>query len=346
MAEMLSRSGKSLKQTVVQKIKDYIIAESLQVGDKLPTERKLAESYQVSRSVVREALSYLENTGVTESVQGRGTLVKAQDITPLIEGFLFSFQVSHGNLKDLMMLRLTFELAAIDIIERKQAPLTSIAESLVDDVQAFNVSADQKFHESILTAVDSSLFQQMSAVVQAYFYQTPIETSHEENVRSMTEHRNIYEALKDGNFSLAKALLTQHLMRGAEFYEKIAFDIGGTYIKSAIIDENRQLQDYDKVRTPVNENDAIINYVEARLQRYIQEHQLQAVAVGISTAGAVDRKARTIAYANPNILNYTGTNFVDKLSAYVQELVVYNDVDAALLGSWMKEKWIMRVRFV
>ncbi|EGQ2994541.1 ROK family protein [Staphylococcus pseudintermedius] len=114
--------------------------------------------------------------------------------------------------------------------------------------------------------------------------------------------------------------------------KKIAFDIGGTYIKSAIIDENRQLQDYDKVRTPVNENDAIINYVEARLQRYIQEHQLQAVAVGISTAGAVDRKARTIAYANPNILNYTGTNFVDKLSAYVQELVVYNDVDAALLG--------------
>ncbi|PWZ98121.1 ROK family protein, partial [Staphylococcus pseudintermedius] len=111
--------------------------------------------------------------------------------------------------------------------------------------------------------------------------------------------------------------------------KKIAFDIGGTYIKSAIIDENRQLQDYDKVRTPVNENDAIINYVEARLQRYIQEHQLQAVAVGISTAGAVDRKARTIAYANPNILNYTGTNFVDKLSAYVQELVVYNDVDAA-----------------
>lgn len=93
----------------------------------------------------------------------------------------------------------------------------------MDDVQAFNVSADQKFHESILTAVDSSLFQQMSAVVQAYFYQTPIETSHEENVRSMTEHRNIYEALKDGNFSLAKALLTQHLMRGAEFYEKNSF---------------------------------------------------------------------------------------------------------------------------
>ncbi|WP_086428159.1 ROK family protein [Staphylococcus cornubiensis] len=114
--------------------------------------------------------------------------------------------------------------------------------------------------------------------------------------------------------------------------KKVAFDIGGTYIKSAIIDDNRQLQDYDKVRTPVNEDDAIVNYIETRLQRYIEDHQLQEVVVGISTAGAVDRVARAIAYANPNILNYTGTDFADKLGAYVEQLAVYNDVDAALLG--------------
>ncbi|MBA8762091.1 FadR/GntR family transcriptional regulator [Staphylococcus coagulans] len=219
MGKEVGQSGTNLKQIVVKKIKDYILAESLQAGDKLPTERKLAETYQVSRSVVREALSYLENTGVTESVQGRGTLVKAQDITPLIEGFLFSFQVSQGNLKDLMMLRLTFELAAIDIIERKNVPLTAIKEALVDNVENFNVEADQAFHESLLAAVDSSLFKQMSAVVQAYFYQMAIETTQTENGRSLSEHRKIYEALMNENYVLAKELLTQHLMRGAEFYE-------------------------------------------------------------------------------------------------------------------------------
>ncbi|MBF1993505.1 FadR/GntR family transcriptional regulator [Staphylococcus schleiferi] len=219
MGKEVGQSGTNLKQIVVKKIKDYILAESLQAGDKLPTERKLAETYQVSRSVVREALSYLENTGVTESVQGRGTLVKDQDITPLIEGFLFSFQVSQGNLKDLMMLRLTFELAAIDIIERKNVPLTAIKEALVDNVEDFNVEADQAFHESLLAAVDSSLFKQMSAVVQAYFYQMAIETTQTENERSLTEHRKIYEALMNENYVLAKELLTQHLMRGAEFYE-------------------------------------------------------------------------------------------------------------------------------
>ncbi|PNZ29172.1 GntR family transcriptional regulator [Staphylococcus rostri] len=212
-------SRQSLKQIVVEKIKDYILTEQLNVGDKLPTERQLAEDYQVSRSVVREALSYLENTGVTESVQGRGTLVKEQDIRPLIEGFLFSFQVSQGNLKDLMMLRLTFELAAIDVIEREQASIDGIAQALVDDPALFNSQVDQAFHAQLLRAVDSELFKQMSAVVHAYFYRTPIETTIEQNQSSLQEHWDIYEALKVKDYAQAKALLTDHLMRGAEYYD-------------------------------------------------------------------------------------------------------------------------------
>ncbi|MDO5375369.1 MAG: GntR family transcriptional regulator [Staphylococcus rostri] len=212
-------SRQSLKQIVVEKIKDYILTEQLNVGDKLPTERQLAEDYQVSRSVVREALSYLENTGVTESVQGRGTLVKEQDIRPLIEGFLFSFQVSQGNLKDLMMLRLTFELAAIDVIEREQASIDGIAQALVDDPALFNSQVDQAFHAQLLRAVDSELFKQMSAVVHAYFYRTPIETTIEQNQSSLQEHWDIYEALKAKDYAQAKALLTDHLMRGAEYYD-------------------------------------------------------------------------------------------------------------------------------
>lgn len=120
--------------------------------------------------------------------------------------------------------------------------------------------------------------------------------------------------------------------------KKVAFDIGGTYIKSAIIDEAQQLQDYDKVPTPVNENEAILSYIKERLKKYIQAHQLEEVVVGISTAGAVNREKRTITYANPNILNYTGTDFEAALSPYVDRLAVYNDVDAALLGELNERK--------
>ncbi|ARJ50439.1 ROK family protein [Staphylococcus lutrae] len=114
--------------------------------------------------------------------------------------------------------------------------------------------------------------------------------------------------------------------------KKVAFDIGGTYIKSAIIDHQLQLHDYDKVPTPVNEDQAIVKYIKKRLETYIEEHQLKEVVVGISTAGAVNRDTCTISYANPNILHYTGTNFESALGTLVDRLAVYNDVDAALLG--------------
>ncbi|MCS4486026.1 ROK family protein [Staphylococcus americanisciuri] len=113
---------------------------------------------------------------------------------------------------------------------------------------------------------------------------------------------------------------------------KIAFDIGGTYIKSAIVEQDGTLKDYQKVQTPVNEGDAIVNVIKLQLQQYIEKHDIQEVHVGISTAGAVDRDACRIAYANPNIRDYTGTDFAAHLAPYIDELRVYNDVDAALLG--------------
>ena len=82
---------------------------------------------------------------------------------------------------------------------------------------------------------------------------------------------------------------------------KFAFDIGGTYIKSAVITEENQLLDYDKVKTPINENEAILNVVEQRLKQYIERYRTSKVLVGISTAGAVNRETASIAYANPNI---------------------------------------------
>ncbi|MDO5375368.1 MAG: ROK family protein [Staphylococcus rostri] len=113
---------------------------------------------------------------------------------------------------------------------------------------------------------------------------------------------------------------------------KIAFDIGGTYIKSAIVEDDGTLSGYEKVRTPVNHDDAIVKVVIEQLKTYIANYDIQDVRVGISTAGAVNRAACKIAYANPNIVNYTGTDFGAQLAPYVDALRVYNDVDAALLG--------------
>jgi len=60
---------------IVEKIKNLIVMEGLNVGDRLPTERALSERFGVSRIIVREAISYLKAIGVVESRQGSGNYV-------------------------------------------------------------------------------------------------------------------------------------------------------------------------------------------------------------------------------------------------------------------------------
>ena len=145
----------SLKEQVLQEIKQYILSNGLTMGDKLPTERALTEMYGVSRSVVREALSYLEHTGVIETVQGRGTVIKAPDVTSLVEGFLFSFQVANGSKQDLLSLRIIFECAAIEEII-KIIKILVLSQIVNEDVKN-HYENDRKFHQAILHSTGNTI---------------------------------------------------------------------------------------------------------------------------------------------------------------------------------------------
>ena len=62
-----------------ERLKDYLTAEltagRLRPGDALPSEPKLAESLQVARNTVRQALNDLEQQGLVRRVKGRGTYI-------------------------------------------------------------------------------------------------------------------------------------------------------------------------------------------------------------------------------------------------------------------------------
>jgi len=70
-----SKLFKSIKEgtsteTVVSRIKDLIFSKELDVDQKLPPERELAEQFNVSRSTVREALRSLKHEGFIEIRRG------------------------------------------------------------------------------------------------------------------------------------------------------------------------------------------------------------------------------------------------------------------------------------
>jgi GntR family transcriptional repressor for pyruvate dehydrogenase complex len=60
-----------LPELVVAQIKELIFSNSIAVGDKLPSERDLAEQFKISRTLVREGLNSLEHFGLVEIRRGR-----------------------------------------------------------------------------------------------------------------------------------------------------------------------------------------------------------------------------------------------------------------------------------
>jgi DNA-binding FadR family transcriptional regulator len=71
----MTSTSERLYQLVVEDIERRILVGELQLGDKLPSEREMAEQFNFSRTAVREAVRALCEKGLVQSFAGRGTFV-------------------------------------------------------------------------------------------------------------------------------------------------------------------------------------------------------------------------------------------------------------------------------
>jgi GntR family transcriptional regulator, transcriptional repressor for pyruvate dehydrogenase complex len=76
---------KAIKKTriyeeVVGQLHRLIDQGTLKAGERLPSERELAETFRVSRSSVREAIKTLENAGMVVTRPGSGTFLTAVNV--------------------------------------------------------------------------------------------------------------------------------------------------------------------------------------------------------------------------------------------------------------------------
>jgi DNA-binding FadR family transcriptional regulator len=101
-----------LADQVAQQLEAQIRAGRLLPGEKLPTEAELVQQLEVSRTVVREAISRLRSLNLVESRQGSGVFVKEAGIEPL----------------DLDSLHTSSKSAVIQITELRRALESEVAE--------------------------------------------------------------------------------------------------------------------------------------------------------------------------------------------------------------------------
>jgi len=191
------------------------------VGDRLPSERQLAERFGVSRPTVRAALAQLETHGLVLSRSGSGTYVTADEPPAAPDE-------PHEELRlaDVLNARLAVEVSVARHAARQSAGdrrglkrLRVNVEALerVSDPTAVPVALDAAFHRDVAALTGNRYLARMLEPVWATMESPAMAEalsgawSAEATRRTATEHRAIYEALRVGDAELAAFAMERHL---------------------------------------------------------------------------------------------------------------------------------------
>src|ERR671937_2557908 len=86
-----------LSVVVVDALVDGIVSGRYPSGTLLPPEPVLCQSFDVSRSVVREAIKVLEEKGLARARQGHGTTITAPDEWNLLDPVVLEATIRHDD---------------------------------------------------------------------------------------------------------------------------------------------------------------------------------------------------------------------------------------------------------
>lgn len=128
--------------------------------------------------------------------------------------------------------------------------------------------------------------------------------------------------------------LCQSKVKERRVKKYISLDIGGTYMKYGLIDENGNILEKNELATEAEKGGPqILDKAMKIIGDYTAEHDIEGVA--ISTAGMVDTEKGAISYASELIPNYTGVNFKNTIrEKFDLPCVVENDVNCAGLAEY------------
>lgn len=116
----------------------------------------------------------------------------------------------------------------------------------------------------------------------------------------------------------------------------LGVDIGGTFLKIGLVDENGQILDQEKYQVDFDDyNTPILHTVEMKTVEYLNgiPDQKAVEGIGVSATGQIDSKTGTVIGTAGHIPNYLGSQ-IGQVLKNVTGLDVYvaNDANCALLG--------------
>jgi GntR family transcriptional repressor for pyruvate dehydrogenase complex len=196
------------------------ILEKLKPGDKLPSERELAELLQVSRSSIRDAIRGLELMGMVEPRQGAGTIVRELSAESGINSLANALKRRRELVAELLDFRKMLEppLAARAATHASPEEVSEMEEILQRQESKVSrgelgIAEDAEFHYSVAVASGNSVVLKVIDILMELLRDTR-ERSLQlpgRQEKSLAGHRRILKAIKDGDAAAAQSAMRRHI---------------------------------------------------------------------------------------------------------------------------------------
>lgn len=209
---------KRLPDQVAEQIKSLILTRKLRVNDKMPSDRSLAESLNVSPVVVRTAMQSLEQAGYVEIRHGRngGSFVTYNIFKPFLGSIYDLFFEGSLTLNHFFETRCNIERFSAVLAVAKVGPkdidrLKTINARLMEDCEKSGILAENnlEFHTAIAEIGGNPLNKLMvGALLNMLNTLFPDELQSDEFVEGTYQnHAALIEALEKKDVALAESVM-------------------------------------------------------------------------------------------------------------------------------------------
>jgi DNA-binding FadR family transcriptional regulator len=209
----------TLVDDVESHIVNYLVDNEFKPGDPMPKEIELAESFGVSRSVIREALSRLRMLGILKSIKRKGLEVSQPDILIGLDRVIIPQILDQKTMQDLFELRLILEMGIAEILFLRRT-VTDIAElrqilkkEKGSKTRIISIDSEVEFHGKLYEIAGNSTLRRMQTILWPVFtYLEKIETEKGEQPHlSVVTHSTLVDIIEKGSPQEYQDAIKNHL---------------------------------------------------------------------------------------------------------------------------------------
>ncbi|MBS0407342.1 MAG: FadR family transcriptional regulator [Proteobacteria bacterium] len=222
---------------VLAGIIEYLKERRLQPGDRLPSERDLAERLGAGRNAVREALATLATLRMVESRPNSGIYLRHMERESSFEALVLLADMgatpTPTEIAETMEVRAQLEVltARLACERRTDADLDCLSSILqhTEEVLArydniakvdtdFHMALVDATHNSVLARVLNAFYRFTAKRREVYF------SNHAQGVASAREHRKLVGYIRNRDVGKAEALILKHMNRARNYWGTLLED--------------------------------------------------------------------------------------------------------------------------